>query len=251
MTRENGWLPDFADRRDKPLAATIETEEEFPESCSLSMHVPFVLDQGGLGSCVAHAVLYATMVNDAANGRRIMPFSRLFAYWHSRNQHGDASKNTGTYIRTLIKVLNTLGRPPESEWTYEGDPKNDKFTKKPPLTVMLSAFDRRKADYSRIDADGEERIRQIKASICNKRPVVFGTGISSEFAEGNTPPGGVWRLPSSTIGGHAMCAVGYKKTGLVIVNSWGLLWGDNMGYATLDWEWIADPSTRDLWSISL
>lgn len=115
MSRENGWLQDLEDRRDKPLSATLDTEEEFPESKTLSMYVPFVLDQGNLGSCVSHAVLYATMVNDAANGRRIMPFSRLFAHWHSRNQHNDADKNTGTYVRTLIKVLNTLGRPPESE----------------------------------------------------------------------------------------------------------------------------------------
>ena len=44
--------------------------------------------------------------------------SRLFHHWNSRNQHGDAHRETGTFPRLMIQQAGILGHPPESLWPY-------------------------------------------------------------------------------------------------------------------------------------
>lgn len=247
MTRFNGWKRDEIDDRDFLFGLTYGAEPDAPESFDLSIHVPQILDQGNLGSCVANSICYATMIRDHMAGRNCAPMSRLFAWWHSRNQHGDSGNNTGTYIRTCIKVLNVLGRPPEAAWPYD----ESKAFVKPSLWATGAAYDRRAMEYTRIDGIGEQRKAQIKASISSGRPVVFGTLVSQEFTQysgGNK----IWDAPTKRIvGGHAMCAVGYSGDAVKVVNSWGTWWGDQ-GYGLISWDAMNSPMmTSDLWSISI
>jgi C1A family cysteine protease len=247
MTRFNGWKRDATDYRDHMFAWSTVQASAFPKSHDLSEHVPLILDQGNLGSCVANSLCYAKMIRDHMSGRPDAPMSRLFAWWHSRNQHGDAANNTGTYIRTCIKVLNVLGRPPETAWPYD----EGKAYTKPSVGAIKSAYDSRQMSYRRISGEYGERQEQVKQSISSGMPVVFGTLVSQEFTS-YRGGGHVWQAPTTHIvGGHAMCAVGYTPDGVKVVNSWGTWWGDN-GYAFISWDAIDNPGvTDDLWSIEL
>jgi len=241
MTRTHGWRQDLEDVRDYKLGAVSPV---LPASADLSKFVPNILDQGGLGSCVANALSYANLIADGVAGKKQVPMSRLFAWWHSRNQHGDATVNTGTYIRTCIKVLNILGRPPEASWPYV----ETKFAIKPGILSNLTGYDNRKTVYSRISNVPKERIDQIKHSIADNKPVVFGTGVTDEFV--HCTDNRYFDVPKGAVaGGHAMCMVGYTDKGIKLVNSWSPNWGDN-GFGYMTWDYVCDPSTNDLWSIS-
>ena len=74
----------------------------------------------------------------------------------------------------------------------------------------MRAHPRRGGCYYRINAVGDERVRQICKAINDGLPVVFGTQVDQAFTRNdgdyviNTPDG------SATIGGHAMTIIGYS-----------------------------------------
>lgn len=246
-----GYRPDPEDQRDFALSALRMPEP--PASHSLKQHVVDIPNQNPLGSCVANAVPQALrMVQHAAGNPDAELCSRLFAYWHARNQHGDTGSDSGTYIRTCIKVLNALGRPPERAWPYKVDDLDEEeptFTKKPPSIALMHAFDRKQAEYRRVWEDGSDRVLAVKRAIASGRPVVFGTDLGASFEDYSDgliqPP-----LDEPIIGGHAMCIVGYDGASVEVVNSWGEGWG-NGGYCRLSWAYVMWQRTRDLWVISV
>lgn len=260
MKRGLGYLPDPPDPRDRhySLSKTLRQMPgedwvgPLPAEVSLRQYLPkgAEYDQGPLGSCVANALGYCFIMLDEAAGRQHRPLSRLFAYWHSRNQHGDSSRDTGTHIRTCVRAVNKLGRPPERVWTYDVT----KFDIKPPPNVLMAAHDHRKASYQRIEVSGLARRAEIKFSIASERPVVFGTLVSHDFVEyrQRTDQMRLWNepLPSEVAGGHAMAIVGYDEDGVEVVQSWGKGWGAE-GFGRLSWNYLCSHVTTDVWSIGL
>lgn len=253
-----GYLPDKPDPRDFGLSR-LGLGETFPSSASLAQFVPSVLNQGPIGSCVANALAQAIRIR-ALGMREDYPeiMSRLFAYWHSRNQHGDAKRDTGTYIRLAIKATNKLGRPPESAWPYvTSDHRNPvdgsnppKFTRKPPPFVTMHAIDRRRQRFYRIASYDQERVTEIKRAISSGFPVVLGTRISESFL---SLPANHVPVPIPTdriVGGHAFLLAGYEEGHALACNSWGTGWGDR-GWFRMSWEFVAWSQTHDLWAIDL
>jgi C1A family cysteine protease len=215
-----------------------------------------ILNQGGLGDCVAEAACQAIRMVDKRHAPASTPelCSRLWAYWHARAQNGWQKEDTGTYPRTVIKVLNALGRPPEHAWPHivaDLTAERPVFTRKPPPDVNTAAIDHRQANYVRIDETGEARVEAIRKSITAKKPVIFGTGVGFSFLS-NTgskrniqPP-----INQGIAGGHAMVVTEYDAEGCEIVNSWGNGWR-NGGFAHLAWSYMIWDWTADLWSIDL
>jgi C1A family cysteine protease len=238
-----GYRPDTPDSRDHKFQS-LGIKATLPIQFDLSNLVEEVLNQSSLGSCVINAI---------AQGRRIailhhtgnytQVFSRLFGYWHARNQHGEANKDNGTYIRIAIKVLNKLGHPPEKVWPYS----TEKFKEKPPPVVAMTAIDNRKTRYHRIE--GSDRLFDVKQAIYNHRPVVFGTDVGKSLI---SYQGGILDIPTDYLGGHAMLILGWDDSlkSFLVLNSWGEAWGEK-GYCWLTYKYIQWTKTRDLWSISI
>jgi C1A family cysteine protease len=242
-----GYLPDLPDPRDADHAARLLKLAAPPPSFSLRDSVVSILDQNPLGSCVANAITQAILTRLIVQGERDAELtSRLFAYWHSRNQHGDVKEDSGTYLRTCIKVLNALGRPPERVWPYVPA----RFAEKPPPLVLSHAHDKRVAKYHRVDEVGTARIPILKAAVAAGMPFVFGTLVSVPFTQNKGPLVVGPPLNEVIAGGHAMVGIAYDEVGPDVANSWSKSWRDG-GFIKLTWEYLTWSATQDIWIIDI
>lgn len=247
-----GYKPDPEDSRDKLLSASPAFEvSSSPPAWSLraywdARHQP-ELDQGILQGCVGFSTsigLYTKQrieVDSAATEP-----SAGFIWYNSRKTHGDEELNEGTYIREAFKTLKTLGAAPEADWPNDELP--SQFGVRPASIAYTHAYDFRfEVDYRRLDAEGEELRSQLKESIYQGCPVVFGITVTKAFtrlkAHGPVPDPA---FDEPVAGGHAMCILAYDEYGVRGPNSWGS-WG-NDGWFYISWEYFLNQS-RDRWAI--
>jgi C1A family cysteine protease len=255
MIRGLGWNPDKPDARDHKFSV-IHKAASSPVVYSIRDLIIEMLDQGPLGSCVTQAITQGIRVVDKRNAPTTTPAltSRFWAYYYSRAQDGLEKVDSGTELRTCIKVLNALGRPPESAWPQvltDLNSASPTFTKKPPPNVNMLAHDKRLASYVRIDATGNARAEAVRQSISGKKPVAFGTDVGYSFLDSSGPSKNVPPpLTEQIAGGHAMLIIAYDQDGAWVCNSWGPDWRDT-GFVHLSWAYILWAQTSDLWSLDL
>jgi len=253
-----GWIADVVDERDEAFSLSKLSLGEVKSSHSMRNFVVEMLNQGALPSCVAQAVPQGIRVVEYRKSGRVPPLtSRFFTWYYARLQHGDQNNATGTYIRTAVKVLNALGRPPEQQWPHVltdvniQPPRRPTYAKRPPPRVSMCAYDHRKVQYHRITETGTDRKYAVKAALSAGMPVVFGTDVGYSFLEDEGPARNIAPpIAESIAGGHAMLATGFDEEGVEDCNSWGTDWRD-LGFAHLSWDYICWEGTRDLWAFSL
>ncbi len=253
VARKFLWQPDPIDLRDWPAGPTLQaarTAAVAEQRVRLDHLVPTILDQGGLGSCVANAVAYALRAAMIRAGAALPPFaSRLFLYYFARAIDGWTEQDSGTYLRAAFKVIGRLGFCPESAWPYDDGPET--FKRMPGADAVRLAFDQITGfGYRRIDSTGSARVVDVRTAIDAQHLVVFGTQVSNRFVEwrAGDPP---LRAPGSgetILGGHALTAGGKGGGFLDIVNSWSEGYGDH-GWCQFDDSYIADPRSQDFWIV--
>jgi len=252
-----GWIKDLLDKRDF-TAAALNLPTTPPPTSDDRKWIAAILDQDGLGSCVAQATCQAIRARQwFQTGGATAPelTSRFYVWWHCRNQTGDAARNAGTYIRTAFKLMNgTPGRPPERLWPQvltDIDLPRPTYARKPPPSVLAAGFDKRKAEYNRVTEIGAARIPVIKQLIADHRFPVFGTMVDIPFTYADGPDYHI--MPPTGIvfaGGHAMLGAAYDAEGVWVPNSWGKGWRRG-GWAHLAWEYFAWDQTDDIWGVKL
>lgn len=220
-----------------PLTRALDV---VPVSTSLKMYCPYPKDQGDHGTCVAWASGYCgrTIVEAIKNGwknrdditRKAYSSSFLFRLLRPDDTNCDGGSN----IAIAFQLLKDKG--------------DMIFSDLPPLCVpglsqvqMEKASSSRIKDYQRLfepTANSQFKIQAVKKSIAENKPVVFGMMCPNSFFKAK----GVWapsEMPDASMGGHAMCVVGYddNKYGgaFEIQNSWGTDWG-NEGYIWIKYD---------------
>lgn len=244
MTRGLGWRPDAHDPRDLSARLRLLTDEP-PPSASLRRLLGEPLDQGSLGSCVAHAVAKLLFASHRKQGVPDPPLaSRLAVYYLARAAEGNERLDAGCTLRAAFRALNALGFCPESAWPYT----LERFAEQPPVLAFQLAHDQRKpTDYYRLFEEGAARLDAVRRMVAAGLPVAFGTLVSPAFVADDFA-GSIWDPPSlgAVAGGHAMVVGGYDEDGFDVLNSWGPEWG-RAGWCRLSPTYLAWGETRDLW----
>jgi C1A family cysteine protease len=271
--RGMGWIPDYPDFRDY----TEKTEEiklvlsakgafkvkSLPVSVDLREWCSPVENQGGLGSCTAHAGAGIIEYYERKSFGRHIDASRLFLYKVTRNLM-KVKGDTGAYLRKSMGAMVLFGVPPEEYWPYTDDEK--RFDEEPPAFCYAFAQNYQTVKYFRHDpprTKPEEILKKVKTYLASNHPSMFGFTVYNSIEQAE----GTGRIPFPSPkerieGGHAVAVVGYddkmkiknkygkvETTGaLLIRNSWGKEWGEK-GYGWLPYEYVLRGLAEDFWSI--
>lgn len=235
MKRGLGWVPDRRDERDHRLSR-LGLSATIPKQFSLRGDVVEVLDQGQTSSCVAHAFAQALRISAKVAGELSPQLpSREFLYFNARAFDGQPITDDGTQLRSCARGLVKFGLPPEAVWPFRASYINER----PPWEAYREAYDYKGPDaYLRVV--GLDEIRQALAA---SKPVVGGTSVGNSIFDYT---GGIYD-PSPdepSVGGHALCIVGYDAESFTIVNSWGISYGE-AGFLRVSPAFMA--TFTDLW----
>jgi len=240
-----GWKPDLPDHRDKilkyPRARTLPSKVDLRDLC------PPVYNQNGFGTSTICAVLSAYQFNQKRiiTGELLVP-SRLFTYYNVRSMNNSTDRDSGSSIRDCIKAINKYGMCPESLWTYDAS----NFFNKPHLFCYDKAAPIiNGVTYHRIVQNHD----QIKSTLADGQPIIFGMSIFPSFISKNVAETGVIPMPDpdeAVLGGHAALLVGYddEESCWIVLTSWGDKFGDK-GFLYLPYDYFFKEKkyVTDLW----
>ena len=240
-----GWIPDYPDQRDYLYADLRRAVAPLPPSVDLRSEMSPVENQGQLGSCTANALAGALEFLENKNGQPYVDLSRLFIYYNERVIEHTVATDSGAMIRDGVKTLAAQGVCPEKKWPYV----ISTFAKKPSAACYTEAKKHMIRTYHRILT-----LDEMRGCLADGFPFVFGFTVYESFESPAVAKNGVVNMPKpreKTLGGHAVCAVGYDdSTKRVLVrNSWGTSWG-MQGYFTMPYDYVADRNlSDDFWTI--
>jgi len=268
-----GWIPDYPDFRDYTektdeirsvlSAKGLVRAKTIPSSVDLREWCSPVENQGGLGSCTAHAGTGVIEYYERKSFGRHTEASRGFLYKVTRNLM-NAKGDTGAYLRTTMGAMVLFGVPPEAYWPYTDD--ENKFDQEPSAFCYAYAQNYQTLKYFRHDPPGTNAatlLAKVKKYLSQGHPAMFGFSVYNSIEQAEETGKIPLPAPKEKIeGGHAIVAVGYDDrmkiknkygkvatTGaLLIRNSWGKDWGEK-GYGWLPYDYILKGLAEDFWSV--
>jgi C1A family cysteine protease len=206
-----------------------------------------VYNQLGLNSSPSNALVYCYHYELLKNEivPKINP-SRLFLYY---NQYNSLTNNEndiiGTSIFSGLNILHNLGVCSEELYPY-----NTISEIAPSEEAYKNASENKIIAYNAID----QNLHQLKATLINGYPILFGFNIYSSFLLESVSENGNITIPSDDeelIGQHAAVIIGYDDGDKVFLlrNSWGSEWGDS-GYGYIPYEYVLNPVyASDFWIV--
>jgi C1A family cysteine protease len=243
-----GWLPDLPDQRDRHYSAPASVRGDLPPRVDLRPACPPVYDQGELGSCTAQAIAGAIEFDQRRQRMPEFTPSRLFIYYNERVIEDSVDVDGGAMPRDGIKVVASLGAPPEDDWPYEVD----RFDARPPAKAFRDALPHRVARYERLPRD----LDHMRGCLASGFPFILGFAVYESFEGPEVRRSGRMTMPrvgERVIGGHAVLAVGYldRERRFIVRNSWGASFGIG-GYFTMPYQYLLQrPLSADFWTIRL
>ncbi|MCG8351610.1 MAG: C1 family peptidase [Chloroflexales bacterium] len=233
----------------EPVSFDVPTEA-LPPEIWLGTDLPPPHHQGKRNTCVAFAVI--AMYQHASGDTTDL--SEQFLYWACKERDGIRG-DVGTLPDLALRLLAETGVCVESTWPYHPDlnPSNA-GQGPPPAGAEEEAQQRRITGFSVLPA---KEVRALQAALAQGQTVLFGLPIDEHWT--NTYQArtlGRVRKPlpgEGNMGGHAMCAVGYRDDAsvpgggyFIVRNSWGSDWGkenpDGPGYAHVPYRLVFESN---------
>lgn len=221
------WLGDEEDRHalaitSAPLPAFTYSAPEEVDPRKLFPQHRWAENQASQGSCAGHAntniVEFCIGIATQADPVHL---SRQMAYISAQKESG-ISGDRGSTIEGNVKVATTKGLCEESLWPYTG-----KYVTNPPGGSWDAVW------------QNAQKYRIAKHSVLRSYDEVFnwlatGTGGVDIGIRWGVPDAPVCESYRNSGGGHSVAFLGYSKRKddagrnyLLLLNSWGLGWGDN------------------------
>jgi Papain family cysteine protease len=204
-----------------------------PERVSLEKFAPQRLNQGEQGSCVAWSSAYAarTIMESASTG--VDPNSIAFSpsYLYNQIHLPDCQ---GALLPDAMRLMLYKGAVPLKFCPYN----ENNCTAQPGEQLNTMAASYKTRGFQRLTKNGDDHtvdFLAIKQNLAAGAPVVIGMMVPKSFMQ-NMMGNKVWHPTRSddpnygTMGGHAMCVMGYDDNieggAFQVMNSWGQDWGD-------------------------
>lgn len=194
-------------------------------------------DQEDTGSCVGWASTDGVMRYHLVKAGKLGSKDRVsprFTWMASKETDTFVSRpetfieEAGTSLKAAMDICRKYGSVPEamlpfhvSTKLYVGD--EDAF--------FATAAQRRATGYFNFN----KNFSQWRSWLASRGPIMVALSVDATWDNATATHGILDTFQPSTVrGGHAVCLVGYTKTGRFIVrNSWGTGWGDKgFGYAS-------------------
>lgn len=209
------------DRRDHRVKL-LNYKASVPKSINLRANLPYVFDQGSIGSCTANSAgsMYSWVAVSQGSGLFIP--SRLFLYYNTRALQGTVSYDSGASLRATMQSLWSYGVCTETMWPYE----YAKLFEKPSAPCYNEGAERQSLSYAAVSIS----LVAMK-NVLRTRPFVLGILVYSSFFDPTVSKTGRVPVPNTRqetmLGGHAILVLGYddRKNSFLCRNSWGTSWG--------------------------
>jgi len=151
---------------------------------------------------------------------------------------GEQNVDGGTTPSSVLTAIETKGLVPYKDCPYNVEAINEPI----PVHAMKDAFDSQGALKYQTCLTADD----IRRSLDRGFPVTIGVQVDEafeDFGPGDAP----WSFSGETLGGHALCIVGYEPGFVWIVNSWGTSWGIG-GFGKISDAMINSEATQDRYS---
>ena len=208
----DGVMPSPEDPRDFTPAMVVAEVREFPEEYEAP--ATEILNQGSVGSCVAHSCATALAEGEEVNYKAHKEYSRGYIYG---NRTDTDLQGEGMYMRQALKQLNKCGAVYYTDFPYNKKyPEVKKLIEKEKEALAKKAAPHKIINYYRCYTEED-----IKAAVMDRGGCLICVPVYSDFARNLT------KTKTNKLSGyHAMIIVGWTKEGQWIVqNSWGQYWG--------------------------
>lgn len=175
-----------------------------------------------------------------------LDLSRLFVYYNERVIEHSVAADSGAMLRDGIKSLAKQGVCAESLWPYN----IAQFAKKPTPACYTQGLQHTISSYQRLSTTDD-----MRSCLAGGVTFVFGFTVYESFESATVAKTGNVPMPRAserTLGGHAVCAVGYDDATkrFICRNSWGIYWGQK-GYFTIPYAYLANRNlSDDFWTIT-
>ncbi len=217
-------------------SSNIRFKGILPPYFSLQQYLPAIGDQGDYGTCTSWATAYymRTMLeakkSGYANQSNLIAkvrFSPSFIYERIKDRT-DYNCQNGSSIVDALDLMKNQGAALLSDCPYQcGSTCNGNNIGNYKIEGYATLFGVSSSMAT------NEKIQAIKTALTeSENPVPIGMMIPESFVNtADTWEANPSESPEKSLGGHAMCIIGYddNKNGgsFLIVNSWGASWGNN------------------------
>lgn len=234
---------------------------DLPSSVNLISELNPIRDQGRRGTCVAHGALVVREFLSSPSGS----LSPQHLYYHCKQRDGLPAES-GTFPYVAFEVLHEIGVCREETWPYQADAGLSEAQGPPPPPAEEEAGDFRTTGVLRFHSGEIDCIKVALAGLggLTRRPVEFAVPLYESVYNAETQRSGKMFLPlpgDESLGGHAMCIVGYKEEDsvpgggfFILRNSWGTGWGYECdygaGYGTIPFAYVTKMA-REIFSATV
>ncbi|HXI07958.1 MAG TPA: C1 family peptidase [Bradyrhizobium sp.] len=235
-------------------AGAIEAPASLPASVDLRAAWWDIGNQESTGSCVGwgstDGVARYQLVKAGKLDQKIK-LSPRFTWMASKETDEFTARpetmieGAGTSLKSAVEILRKYGPVPETLLPFHVTTNMYLGNED---TFFATAATRKIASYVNL----QRNTANWRSWLASHGPILVGLNVDRTWDQATSTQGKLDTFqPGTTRGGHAVCAVGYRADGRIIIrNSWGSAWGDK-GFAYASEAYIAAAFFNESYGVTV